>query len=494
MLRGLLIFGILVQGTYCAVISSCPAYGCRPSGTFSYLIDIQSKEPTVFWNTTYGAIPDSLGCVGNINNIVCPYKGPTSNGYVGIGSDKGNQMWYDTILHDPSLPVMDIEGGIIGTDGHYMVKYEADGTQIKPSKPVDPSLFPLYSVQLSDNGMLVFASMNGVLFAMDTAGIPLASISFNGSVERFNGSFLPVSTPIIVGTRVYVLTEFRPEEDTPESRKPNILGMQRLYAVDIFLRMVDRLHISWYFNFEREEKIISSEISKERDTTLRFKPRQQVQGNPLLMANIQEEVIYVILPPPETNADMPQMFWAIKDEGDNASLLYKRTISASRMAMYEVNGSLKHKSKSNTKTRKSKLLDIISSKSVQEVVIPIWLLSESRSLIYKVYPTNGSIELAVNLTSMLGGAAEVTSDMMVSRSDDKGIDNVIFGITVKTSSITNYIMSLDSTGEMQWKVPTPSNVAVIGQIAGISSEGTNFGDMLVAFGNNKESGSVFAIK
>lgn len=63
---------------------------------------------------------------------------------MGIGSDNGNQMWYDTVLHDPSLPVMDIEGGFIGTDGHYMVKYEADGTQIKPSKPVDPSLFPLY--------------------------------------------------------------------------------------------------------------------------------------------------------------------------------------------------------------------------------------------------------------------------------------------------------------------------------------------------------------
>ena len=78
MLHGLLIFGILVQVTYCAVISSCPAYGCRPSGTFSYLIDIQSKEPAVFWNTTYGAIPDSLGCVGNLNNIVCPYKGPKS--------------------------------------------------------------------------------------------------------------------------------------------------------------------------------------------------------------------------------------------------------------------------------------------------------------------------------------------------------------------------------------------------------------------------------
>jgi hypothetical protein len=39
---------------------------------------------------------------------------------------------------------MDIEGDIIGTDGHYMVKYEADGTQVKPAIPVEAVLYPLY--------------------------------------------------------------------------------------------------------------------------------------------------------------------------------------------------------------------------------------------------------------------------------------------------------------------------------------------------------------
>ena len=63
---------------YCATISGCPEYGCRPSGTFSYLINLPSEEPEVIWNTTYEAIPNCLGCVGNINNIVCPYKGPKS--------------------------------------------------------------------------------------------------------------------------------------------------------------------------------------------------------------------------------------------------------------------------------------------------------------------------------------------------------------------------------------------------------------------------------
>jgi hypothetical protein len=43
-----------------------------------------------------------------------------------------------------------------------------------------------------------------------------------------------------------------------------------------------------------------------------------------------------LLPAPEYNADMGRMFWAIKDGGGNSTMLYKRTISAARMAMYEV--------------------------------------------------------------------------------------------------------------------------------------------------------------
>ena len=50
-------------------------------------------------------------------------------------------------------------------------------------------------------------------------GIVLASIPLSGTVERANGTFLPITTPLVVGSRAYVLTEFKPDEDTPETRR-----------------------------------------------------------------------------------------------------------------------------------------------------------------------------------------------------------------------------------------------------------------------------------
>jgi hypothetical protein len=45
-----------------------------------------------------------------------------------------------------------------------------------------------------------------------------------------------------------------------------------------------------------------------------------VDGEPLIMADVQREIVYVILPAPEYNADMGRMFWAIKDGGGNHCL------------------------------------------------------------------------------------------------------------------------------------------------------------------------------
>lgn len=270
--------------------------------------------------------------------------------------------------------------------------------------------------------------------------------------------------------------------------------MQRLYAVDIYLRMVGRLMVAWYANFERE--LPGNQI----DTVLRFKPRTNVAGDPLIMANEGESVIYVILPPPEGNANMPKMFWAIKDEGNSSSLLYKRTISASKMAMYELNDIPKSRATPKEMITQSKILDTIKpSKNlrVDKEVIPVWLLSESKNLIYKVQPTEGSIEMTFNLTSILQGQSVVTSDIMVSRDDDDSVDKVIFGVTVMGSANegSNYVVAMQADGKILWKVPTPSNVAVEGQIAGLSAEGGSENDnMLVAFGNNGNSAAVFSIQ
>lgn len=289
--------------------------------------------------------------------------------------------------------------------------------------------------------------------------------------------------------------------------QPNILGMQRLFAIDIFLRMVDRLHIAWVFDFETESSglkstgndiFVDKPLRSENDKTLRFEPkRQEVQGDPLIMANVQDEIIHVILPAPESNSNIPRLFWAIKD-GDNPTLLYKRTISAARMSMYEVNGSTKLKS-IRFATEKKVLRNTVKSAGRKQFSkeIPVWLLAESRNVIYKVTSMNGSIDGTFNLTSILDGEVEVTSDIMVSREADDSMDKVIFGASVlnKDKIAQNYVASMNSTGIIQWKVQTPMNVGVIGQIAGIAAEGLNSDDLLVVFGNNKDgSSSVFGIQ
>ena len=50
-----------------------------------------------------------------------------------------------------------------------------------------------------------------VYFLLD--GTPLASVALQGSVERSNGTFLPVAPAVVNGNRVYVLTEFSPDKD-----------------------------------------------------------------------------------------------------------------------------------------------------------------------------------------------------------------------------------------------------------------------------------------
>lgn len=53
-------------------------------------------------------------------------------GYVSLNADNGSLVWSDKVLHRPSLPIMDVYGDIVGTDGRKLVMYEVDGTLVKP--------------------------------------------------------------------------------------------------------------------------------------------------------------------------------------------------------------------------------------------------------------------------------------------------------------------------------------------------------------------------
>jgi hypothetical protein len=64
------------HGSNSAPIESCPMFGCRPSGTFSYDLNIRNNA-SLAWSKPFkqSYVPDSLGCVGNEELIVCQGDG-----------------------------------------------------------------------------------------------------------------------------------------------------------------------------------------------------------------------------------------------------------------------------------------------------------------------------------------------------------------------------------------------------------------------------------
>lgn len=73
----LVLISIVFAGkAYPVSVDSCPMYGCRPFGTFSYTLKMTSNVGMA-WprNFIQGALTNSLGCAANNINIVCQAKG-----------------------------------------------------------------------------------------------------------------------------------------------------------------------------------------------------------------------------------------------------------------------------------------------------------------------------------------------------------------------------------------------------------------------------------
>lgn len=67
---------LCVGKVYPVSVDSCPMYGCRPSGTFSYILEMTSNVGMA-WPRSFiqGPLTNSLGCAANNVNIVCQAKG-----------------------------------------------------------------------------------------------------------------------------------------------------------------------------------------------------------------------------------------------------------------------------------------------------------------------------------------------------------------------------------------------------------------------------------
>ncbi|XP_061171902.1 uncharacterized protein LOC133181404 [Saccostrea echinata] len=494
-----------VQKSYSLPVESCPMFGCRPSGTFSYDLDI-TVNVSLSWPKPFkqSSSADSLGCVGNEELIVCQSDGQSHRGYISLTVQNGSLAWSDKVLYRPTLPIMDIYGDIVGTDGNKLVKYEVDGTLEKPVIN-EENLSPVYSITFSDNNIFAIVSKLGMLVTVESNGVPHAFIEFRGWEERMNGTFIPIAPPVVSGHRIYILTAFRPDG------KKTALSMQRLYAIDIFNVLSGKLKIAWYFNFER----LSSPTSKVNRNVYKA-----ASVEPQILVNTDTNMLYVNLPPLPETTNAIHVVWGFKDdlESSTPTLLFKTPQSVAGLAMYESSRSIHVNNSTPHQYGPWMHLQMFrhggSAKELHEIDASLWAVSTDKRLILKLSSTTGSVLAQIKLKDLFNMTIRVTSRVMVARSTsiNPRRDNLIFGIEVTPSldgevsksfkdlcnshavnpGLKYYVISLRDSF-VNWIIGTPNDCPAIGQIAGIKRSGRNKADMLVITTYSSEQSEIFAL-
>ena len=292
--------------------------------------------------------------------------------------------------------------------------------------------------------------------------------------------------------------------------KPEILGMQRLFAIDMKNALTERLEIAWVYNFERLVDVQPLVREGHQESASVLEEALQFAGSggqPQIMVNSNTDMIYVNLPPPEAASNAPHLLWGFKDEpnGTSPNLVFKIPQSLSDFAMFETNNgqsfadtTKRRKNSWNQSFRLSKNTDKAS----------LWGVSTNKKLILKINPDDGTVIEDINLDSLLNMTSSiVTSKLMVARNTENGQDILVFGIQASSSndkkkngnssdslssSTENYVVSLIDK-KVNWVIATPNNREVRGQIAGIQTS-ANGSDMLVVFTSDSDESEIFALK
>lgn len=456
-----------VKLTGALYIDGCPLFGCRPSGSFSFYLNIPTSNASVNWVSSFvfDPVPNPLGCAADSVNIVCLSNGPFSEdkGYVSLYGENGTVRWRDKVLQFPTLPLLDNYGDVTGSDGNNLVHYDLFGKLYPVIKCY--GLRPMFSLQLVSTIFLLLVSEQGELVVRDTNAIPVASIFLNGTVQRANGTFLPISQPVVSGSRFYLLTEFVPESDVYD---PEDLNLQRLYAIDVHHRLAEIVTVAWYFNFEMESRVSRPNfVSRDEMMTVLY---QGISSKQNVIWDAQRGHVYVSLPPPYLSSNSQHSFWGFRDNGDSGELLFRSNLDVTHMATFEPNSYSGQKSSSNINNP------------------PVWICTAD-SVIHSLTP-DGNISRSIDLKALLKSDISITSKMSLVQQNDTSTTYLVFGITAMNqttqfsetkrsfgimASATSFVVAVETDtpeGSILWMVPVPDNMEVKGQLSG--SSGADF--------------------
>ena len=498
----LLLFFLLVGGTSGLFIEGCPLYGCRPSGTFSMYLNITRINVSLAWETSFGLdpFPKPLGCVANDVNIICQSNGPfkEDTGYVSLDAQTGTIHWRDKVLNFPTLPVLDNYGDVTGSDGTRLVHYDADG-KLYPIIPCE-GLNPLISLQLVGTDFLLLVSGSGLIVARETNGVPVGYIRLNYVKGGVNGTFIPISRPVVNGNRFYMLTKFASSFDTDDDS--NLL---RIFAFDIHHSLDNRITIAWYYDFlnlygKSDDITEANKTNFSKSTRPYHRDEDMYQ---VLLWDNANNLVYVNLPQsignPESRPDTSTtcLFWALKDFGNHSSLMFCNEWDVKHMTKFEPNTDVKGKNFAPLKDQW------------------LWLITSDGYL--HALSSGGAVIKSVSLHTILGTTFNITSKVVLTKAENNGSETLIFAFETErlspklfaklsknsTSTFSNnassFVVAIKTDVDVQssdvilWMVPVPGNMRVRGQISGSSGAETQTRDKIIFYAETEKSAKIFAI-
>lgn len=276
----------------------CPMLGCDGRGLF-YQADISlGKQATKLWSVQTAGVPQnaSLGCVGNDNNAVC-FAGAVGRprALVAIDLTNGSEGWTETKLTDPGLPIMNIEGDVIGADGNCMVYVYANGTYLGAECFEGHNGLVSSLLLMKHVGQFFYVSReSGLLALFGTDGVCTATMQL---LDKSNGStyiWIPVNQPVLGDGCAYVVAK-RNTSDDP----------YRLYAIS-FNDQPPYLSVKWYYDLAHGQ------------------PQGDMNATRMLSYDG-----FVALA-------LPQSLLWLQDGGGSASSVGQLALSVSSMALYDV--------------------------------------------------------------------------------------------------------------------------------------------------------------
>lgn len=474
-------------------IDGCPMYGCRPSGSFSFYLQVPKPNASLNWvsNLQMDPIPNPLGCVSDSSNIVCQSNGvfPDEQGYISL-QHNGSIAWRDKLLHFPPLPIIDNYGDVTGSDGDKLVHYDQNG-KTYPAIPCH-NLKPIFSMALVGDSDLLLVSGNGNIVVRETNGIPVGSLTLNATVKGTNGTFVPIAQPAINSNenRFYLLTSFVAQNSYIDDDFSGV----RVYAIDVHKSISNRVTIAWsvsvdkYFGRQQERS-----FSRRRT----FKDTMQS-----VLFDRVNKIVFV-------SAGRNTGSGSVLGIDDSGHIMFARNdTNVQSMTKFVTDHCFKSKS---SKISIAHACDVHTTPASSL----LWILTNDQAI--EGVDTTGKTQRKYSLSQMLNASVEVTSQLSSVRNSDEDNDTLVFAAVLTKQTSTNininfassrsssslhyrsnegtqtsYVIAIDTSKDaVMWMVPVPNNMRVRGQISGAGGADVGAKDQFIAYAENTNKTAVF---